>query len=74
MLNAVVDSKVLQGGSTALGNNFNIYQDVKKKAFEDLSDTDKACWEALAKEHNEKIKAQLGNFGGFDFRKFPCKI
>ena len=38
----VVDSKILQGGSTTLGDNLNVYQDVKKTAFKDLSNADKA--------------------------------
>jgi hypothetical protein len=46
-----------QGSSTALGDNLNVYRDVKKKAFDDLSDADKARWRDLAEEHNKKIKA-----------------
>ena len=46
-----------QGSSTTLGDNLNVYRDVKKKAFDDLSDADKARWTDLAEEHNKKIKA-----------------
>ena len=56
-LRTTVDSKMEQEAhSTAPGENLNIYCDVKKKAFKDLLDADKACWVALAEEHNEKIE------------------
>lgn len=56
-LRIAVDSKMQQEGSTMLGENLNIYRDVKKKAFDDLSNVEKARWRVLADEHNEKIKA-----------------
>ena len=56
-LHAAVDSKMQQEGSTTLGKNLDIYRDVKKKVFNDLSDVDKACWRVLAEEYNGKIKA-----------------
>ena len=46
-----------QEGSATLGENLNIYRDVKKNTFNNLSDVDKARWRVLAEEHNEKIMA-----------------
>lgn len=52
-----VESKMQQASSTTFRDNLNVYHDVKKKAFDDLSDADKAHWRDLAEEHNKKIKA-----------------
>ena len=56
-LRVAVSSQMQQEGSTTVGENLNIYRDVKKNTFNNLSDVDKARWRVLAEEHNEKIMA-----------------
>ena len=57
-LRLAVDSKMQQPeGSTMLGENLNIYRNIKKKVFDDLSNVEKVHWRVLVDEHNEKIKA-----------------
>ena len=43
--------------SPAPGDNLIAYHNSKNEAYGALSDAEKAKWEALAKEHNDKVKA-----------------
>jgi hypothetical protein len=49
--------KLEQDGSPAPSANLVAYHDFKKKAYRALSDAEKTKWEALAKEHNDRVKA-----------------
>jgi hypothetical protein len=55
-LRSNTSSKLEQGGSTTPGSNLVVYHSVKKEAYSDLSSDERAKWEQLAKEHNERIK------------------
>jgi hypothetical protein len=56
-LRAAASLKLQQDSSLTPGANLVAYHDSKKEAYRALSDTEKAMWETLAKEHNDKIKA-----------------
>jgi hypothetical protein len=56
-LRAAAGLKLEQDDSPAPGANLVAYHDSKKEAYSALSDTEKAKWEALAKEHNDRVKA-----------------
>ena len=55
-LRAATSSKLEEDGSTAPGTNLVVYRDVKKEAYSDLSPEEKAKWQDLVKEHNDRIQ------------------
>jgi hypothetical protein len=54
---AVAVLKSEQDSSPAPGDNLVAYHNSKHEAYGALSDAEKAKWEALVKEHNNKVKA-----------------
>lgn len=56
-LRAAAGLKLEQDSSPAPGDNLIAYHNSKNEAYGALSDAEKAKWEALAKEHNDKVKA-----------------
>jgi hypothetical protein len=55
-LRAAATSKMDEEGSVIRGTNLVLYHDAKRDAYDALPGAEKAKWEALAKEHNDRIK------------------
>jgi hypothetical protein len=56
-LRAATKSRLETEEDDSLGHNLIVYREVKKNAYSDLSAAEKEKWEALAKEHNERIRS-----------------
>ncbi|KIM73871.1 hypothetical protein PILCRDRAFT_14861 [Piloderma croceum F 1598] len=55
-LRAAATSKMDEEGTVIRGANLALYHDAKRDAYVALPGAEKAKWEALAKEHNDRIK------------------
>ena len=55
-LSLALKSELSERGLTPMEGNFKLSREIKKTAFEQLSDAEKTKYETEAAEHNEKVK------------------